>query len=141
MADTDELTGLVAKLADLRSKEDQASQAKKVITQELEATELRLLELLEQSGLKDFSCGSGKIYLSFRSSVKIPRTPEEIAALAEYLRAQGKYDMVFKPNSASLNSCWKEEFELAKERGELDFNMPGVAGVTLIPTLNFRSPK
>lgn len=135
---TEDLNFYVDKIAELRAQEAQLSMQKKVVTEELESVETRMLEMLMEAELKSYRAPMGLVSVSVRSSVKIPRDPEQVAILAKYLRDRNKYDLVFKPNSASLNALWKEEFEAAKEAGADDYNMPGIEGVTVTPNLSFR---
>lgn len=141
MATTNELNELVSQIKELRGQEAQASAAKKAITTELEMAEEKMLKLLEDSDLKSYKAPEGLVSLSFFTSVKTPKTREDIEALAEYARSVGKYDFVFKPGSASVNSFYKEQLELAKEQGKDDFEVPGLKEVTIEPRLSFRTAK
>jgi Lon protease-like protein len=125
----------------LRTEEAQAQAVKKAISEQLEVAEKTMIELLVAADLKTYPAPAGKCTVTYRTSVKLPQTPEEKEALAEYCRAKGKYEMVFKPNSQSLNSFWKEEFDAAAEAGADDFQMPGVSGITITPNLSFTRSK
>ena len=141
MVTTEELNEQARKIAFLRAHESNAHQAKKVISDELEACEARMIEMLTESNLKTYKSEAGTATVVARSSVKLPQSPEDIAALAEYARSRHRYDQLFKPNSQSLNSFWREEFEEAQAKGASDYNMPGVGGVTLNLSLSFTKHK
>lgn len=138
MTTVQSLNTLANEIADLRDEEAKASLVKKDVADRLEAKEIQMREALEANGITEFASPRGKFYIAYRSSVKVPRTPEELAALTAYLQSQGAYDLVFKPNSQSLNSFVKEEFEKAKRDGRDDFVVPGCGEMTLTPILNFR---
>lgn len=136
-----EMNGLAASIAQLRDEEDAASQVKKKATQALEAVETRMLTLLLENNLQNYKAPAGLCSVTARTSVKTPKTPQEKQALYDYLKAQGRFDDLISVNSATLNSYYKEEFELAKERGDDDFKIPGLTEVTVTPNLSFRRPK
>ena len=132
------LTAQVARIKELREKEAEAKMAKSVISQELEGAEKRMLEMLEEANLKSFKTPFGTVTMTTLQSVKLPQSPEDKAALYEYLRNMGMYDAVVKPNSQALNALWKEKFEEAQMSGATDFEMPGVSGVSINLNLSFR---
>jgi hypothetical protein len=101
---------------------------------DLERTLLNTLEALEK---KDYSSPSGKIYVSHKSSVKVPQGLER-EAFFEYLKDRGIFENMITVNSATLNSWYKEETSNL-ETGVL--LIPGLGIPTIIPTLNFRKAK
>lgn len=134
----DDLRAQVARVAELRITDTQAGLAKKITAELLDEEERKLLELLEGAGLENFKCEHGMVSRYFRSSVKIPREPGDLLKLKVFLEQRGETDLVFTPNSAKLNSYFKEALEEAKRLGQDDFEIPGVEGVTLTPILSFR---
>lgn len=134
----DQLTRQCQKIADLRWEESQLSMTKKKVTEELELAEKEMLEMLNQSGLKNFKSPVGTVSISHRTSVKTPKTEEDRQAFFEYLKSKGLYDTMISVNSATLNSFYKAEFEEAKERGDDDFEIPGIKEVTIDQNLSFR---
>lgn len=127
----------VATIAALRAEEEQASRAKKEVTERLEAAEARMLEMLTDSGMTNYRSPLGLVTVAFRTSVKTPKTPAEKELFHNWLRAQGLYDQLISVNSQTLNSLYKSELEKAKERGDTDFAIPGIDGVTIAPQLRF----
>ena len=138
---TEEMNILAERIDNLRRKESEAAQAKKVITEELEVIETMMLDALMESQLKNYRAPAGLASVGFRLSVKTPKTAEDVALLAEYTKKVGKYDLVFKPGSAAITSFYKEEAAQAEERGEEDFKVPGLTEVTMTPILSFTRPK
>lgn len=141
MISTDDLNSKAEQIAQLRTEEAQAGAVKKAISEQLEKAELQMIEMLIAADLKTYPAPAGKCTVTYRTSVKLPQSPEDKEALANYCREKNKYDLVFKANSQSLNSFWKEEFELAQEAGADDFKMPGVDGITITPNLSFTRNK
>lgn len=136
-----ELIDLAANIVELRDKEKEASDAKKVITAKLEIAEIKALELLQANNLKQFRAPACLLSLAFLTSAKTPKTPEDKAALFAYLKEINRYDDMVSVNSQTLNSFYKEQLELAKERGEDDIQIPGITEVTVLPRLSVTRPK
>jgi trans-2-enoyl-CoA reductase len=61
-----------------------------------------------------------------KASCKIPQDPMDKQALFDWMQEKGIYDAYRTVNSQSLNSLVKHEYDLAKERGEFDFKIPGL---------------
>lgn len=133
-----DLNNLAGEIAELRSQEALASQGKKKITEALETAETKMIELLTGAGLTKFDSAFGKVVISHRLSVKTPKTPEDREAFYNRLKEQGLYEAMISVNSQTLNSYYKEEFEKAKERGDDDFEIPGIREVTMNPILSFK---
>lgn len=134
----EQLTRQCQKIADLRWEESQLSMTKKKITEELEIAEKEMLEMLTASNLKNFKSSAGLVSITHRTSVKTPKTEEDRQAFFEFLKSKGLYDSMISVNSATLNSFYKAEFEEAKERGDDDFEIPGIKEVTIDQNLSFR---
>lgn len=133
----DELTKQVEEVARLRAVEEAASRAKKEATEVLEAAESRMLEMLTESGLKNFNSPHGKVVMAFRTSVKTPKLPEDKEAFYTFLKSRGLYESLISVNSQTLNSLYKSEMEEAVARGEADFAIPGINEVNIVPQLRF----
>jgi len=136
-----EMNELAATIVELRDKEKEASNAKKVVTAQLEIAENRALALLEGHGLKQYRAPSCLLSLAFLTSAQTPKTPESKAALFQYLKSINRYDDMVSVNSQTLNSFYKEQLELAKERGEDDLKIPGITEVKVLPRLSVTRPK
>lgn len=126
-------------IKELRLKEAQIGQEKKLITNQLEIEEGKMIDMLETSGLSSYKGPEGQAIISARTSVKIPRTQEDREAFFNYLKELGLYDTMIGVNSQTLNSFYKSQFEEAKERGDVDFEIPGLKEVELRKTLSFRT--
>lgn len=138
MTTIQDINQLAEKIATLRAKEAEASLVKKEITTELEATEKQMIETLIANDMQSYKSPHGTCSLSFRTSVKIPRTAEDREAFFSYLKSKGLYDTMIGVNSQTLNSFYKSEIEAAKERGDADFNVPGISEISVNQILSFR---
>jgi hypothetical protein len=125
-------------IRELRKQETETSDLKKSITKQVEEAELKMVSLLNESGLKNFRCDAGLVSLAERLSVKTPKSPEDREAFFSYLRDKGLFDQMISVNSATLNSFYKNEFEAAKERGDDDFKIPGINEETMTVILSYR---
>lgn len=135
--DTNELNKLIGEISELRIRRAEANRVADGINFELKEKEAKMIEYMLASQLKFYKCAAGKITIKFIPQITLPKTPEDLAALAEYCRSVGAYDTLFKPGSQNLKSFYDQQLNLAIERGEEDFKMPGVNGVELKPTLSF----
>lgn len=133
-----ELNQKAERIKKLRDQETEASNAKKIVTQELELAEREFMETLKADGLDNFRSKVGLLSISHRKSVKTPKTDQDKAALYAYLKELGMYDRMISVNSQTLNSFYNDQFEQAKERGETDFEIPGLNEVTITETLSFK---
>lgn len=78
------------------------------------------------------------VLLGERTSVKTPKNNAERELFFEYLKEKGVYEDLRTVNSQSLNAFYKSELELALGRGELDFSIPGITEVLVVPKLSLR---
>ena len=138
MKTLEQMNAIAEQIAKLRSEEEMASQVKKEITSKLELAENEMILALQEADLKSYRSPAGLCTVTFRNSVKTPKTPEEKEAFYSFLKAKGYYDDLVSVNSQKLNGFYKEQFELAKERGEDDFEIPGLKEVTTVVNLSFK---
>ena len=137
MMTLDEMNALAEKIAKLRNEEDMASSVKKEISSKLEEAENAMVLALQEADLKSYRSPAGLCTVTFRNSVKTPKTPEDTQAFYAFLKEKGYYDALISVNSQKLNGFYKEQFELAKERGDDDFSIPGLNEVTTVVNLSF----
>jgi len=87
----------------------------------------RIMEDLELD--KQHLPGFGTIYRQKKYSIKVPKTPEDKKALFDWISANKGEDVLFNLQSIAsptVNALYKEELEIAKKEGNVDFNIPGV---------------
>ncbi len=129
------------KIADLRAlsvKEKDLKDALKEVNAVQAEIEAQLIEALMDNQLKNYRAPEGLVSLVQKTSVKTPKTPEAREAFFGWLRERGLYDQLISVNSMTLNALYKEEFEAAALRGDMDFKVPGLEEVTITPSISFR---
>lgn len=73
--------------------------------------------------------GFGTLYRQKKFSVKVPKTPDEKAALFDWIRDNKGEDVLFNLQtiaSPTVNALYKEELAEAKKEGNINFNIPGI---------------
>lgn len=135
----DEFDGLVEKLANFRKTLDEKKLETKVIADEADALERKLMAYLEENNRTSYKSPNGTVSIMHKWRVNLPATDEDKAALFEHLRERGLFERYATVNSNSLNSLFLQDWETAKERGEgMEFKMPGVGEAKLNKVLSFR---
>ena len=125
--EVEELKVLAEKVKIARQEYDKASKAQKEASELKGLLESKMLDALEEADLMRFDAHDVMFLVSNKTSAKTPKSPEEKELFFNYLREQGVYEDMITVNSATLNSYVKTEEALATERGELDFQIPGIA--------------
>ena len=110
----------------------------KVHDEELGELEAKAQAMLETSEKDKYVSEFGTMYLSYYTSVTVPKEIEDKHKLFEYLREKELFDEVVTVNSQWLNGYYKREDEAARESGELFMGIPGVGMPKTTPRLGFR---
>lgn len=123
-------------------KDRDAYEAKsKELTERLEAIKQTIIAHLQENELDSFESTECKIYLSNKSSVKVPRDPEKKKLLFDFIRSKYGPNVLMNMvtvNSMSFNSFYNEEEKHMLESGQIEFSMPGVDQPATYTTLNIR---
>jgi len=135
-----EMNTLAEEIATLRDEEKAASDAKHEITARLEAKEDKMLESLMANDIRSYKAPAGTVSIGFRTSAKLPQGDDR-KAFYDHLKAIGKFDIMISVSSQVYNAYVKEQFDLAKERGEGEPTIPGVSEVKMTPRLSFRKTR
>lgn len=118
---------------------DELSDASK----KLEALKLDALKAMEAMELeKQHVPGCGTIFRQKNFSVKVPKDPSNKSHLFNWIQQQKGSDVLqnmLSIHSASLNSFYKAELEVAKEQGNVDFKIPGIDAPEVYWTLGMRA--
>lgn len=121
---------------------DEISKQKKDEEQKLAQLEDQMIAALAALGRDNYQSKVGTFYLSHRTSVKVPKTPEAREAFFTYLKDKGVFENLITVNSQTLNSFYKEEFAAAQAEGRgLEFEIPGLDEPTIKESLGFRKAK
>lgn len=129
---------LVEELAEARAEQDRRRQALTEQTEKVDELEKRIISTLEAAEMDRLDAAGHYVLLGERTSVKTPKSNAERELFFEYLREKGVYEDLRTVNSQSLNAFYKSELELALGRGELDFSIPGITEVLVVPKLSLR---
>lgn len=126
-----ELDELVASVFAQRADIDESKAALTLLNKNLMALETKAMKYMEELDRTTYQSEFGTIYIKDDYSVKVPATPEDKQALFDHLKERGIFDRYATVNSKALNALFKEDFDMAIKRGELNFEMPGVGEKTL----------
>jgi len=137
----EEFDKLVARSFELKRELTALEEAKKPLNEELYKADQRILEQLQALGVNSFRSSSGLISKTNKYSVTTPKTREDKEAFFAWLRSKGEdvYWQHVGINSLTLQSIYKQEFEAAKEAGDLGFEIPGVGSPVLMESLSRRA--
>ena len=120
----------VKKLWEEKEKLDELKRVESVQSKVVEGLKIEVLKTMEASELdKQHVPGCGTVYRQRDFSVKVPKEIEAKLSLFEWIRdnkGEETLDAMVSINSQSLNSFYKAELALAKERGDVDFALPGI---------------
>lgn len=133
------------KIAAQRAVCKQKKEEHRIENRKLEELEGQMLVYLNHFRKTSYDvAGVGTLYITTRSSVLIPRSPEDKKALLSWLRSKGEAVYLDKVsvNAQTLNSLYNEEHEIAEREGSLDtFFIPGVGAPKKMQVLSLRKGK
>lgn len=134
---------LAEEISRLREREKELADQKSEVSRELEEKEAKVIELLMSNDLTSYKAPEGLMSISFRTSVRQPQGEQVPIWIQSLVKKFGSLEAAIQAgmlttNSMKLNSFYKEEMELARERGETDFQVAGLTEVKISPTLSFR---
>jgi len=125
---------------DLKKKIKELDDKKKELSSEATSLTKKILDHLENAGMRSFDTGIGAISIRENKSVKI----EDKEKFFSYLKESGEFEDIISVNSRTLNSYYKEKEEQAKQENNLDFLSSGIAGLSepkIFNTLSVRGIK
>jgi hypothetical protein len=83
--------------------------------------------------------GCGTIKISKKWSWKIPQNMEAKEKFFKFLKKKGIFMELVSVNSQTLNSFCKAELEIAKQRGDVDWNPDGLEAPNMIEKIQLSS--
>jgi len=137
----EDLDALCMKIQEAREVVKDLGEQKKSAQSHVDRLEYELLEFLKETNRKNYSGPNGLFYINHRMSVKVPKEEEKRKEFFWYLREKGIYDNMITVNSATLNAFYKDEIDAARERGDVDFAMPGIGEPTVSEVIAFKKGK
>lgn len=122
----DQIMALEAQVKELRAQAD--------------AMENRVRDTMKAHGMKKFHVtGKGTIGITNKYSWKIPQDLTKKREFLKYLQGKGVFLEMVSVNSQTLNKFCKEQIEIAKGEGKVDWNPDGLEPPTLRETITMRS--
>lgn len=119
-----------------RRKEDLEDQVKK-LNEDMDPLKKKLKFYLDEMGVTYVKRPEGVLILKQKYSFKVPKG-ENLQMFFQYLREQNLFDAYATVNSAQVNSYGNEAMEQALERGETNFEIPGLGKPVLYEDITFR---
>ncbi len=108
----------------------------------LKELEGKILQTLADHDMSSFKSSRGTVVRAVRYTVPTPKTIEDKVAFFDWLNKEKGREVYWtyaSVNSQSLNSFYKAEMEAAKEAGNFNFKIPGLAEPEATPILSRRS--
>lgn len=138
MTSISELSALHEEILRLDEKAESAKQAYLAELELANQARAKLMTMMESAQLTNFRSSHGQVVLSQKFSVRLPADPESWDSLWGYLKERGHYETLRTINHQRLNGWYKAELDAAKERGDIDLQIPGLAEPSFMPILSFR---
>lgn len=110
----------------------------KIHQEKLDELEAKAQSMLETSEKDKYVSNFGTLYLSYFTSVSVPKDLDSKKEFFAYLKEQNLFDEVVTVNSQWLNGFYRREDEAAREKGDLFLGFPGIGMAKTTPRLGFR---
>lgn len=104
----------------------------------LKNLEAKVTTALKELGRDSYKTPVGSLGIRQMWRVTTPKDAESKAKFFEFLKERGIYDEMISVNSQTLNAFYNREMEAAKEKGDIDFAIPGIAEPALFETVYMR---
>jgi len=130
-AKLDELAKVRDRVEDLKGEYDAESKV-------YEELKRKVLSYLKEANVPNYGNARIKVSQMKRWSCIVPKEPTKRQEFFEYLKTENLFDSHITVHSQTLNSLYKSKLEEAKERGDVDWVMPGVGEPNLVETLQVR---
>jgi len=90
------------------------------------AIDQRIIMHMQKHNKTSYKTQHGTVIAATRFGVSLPKDPDQLDALYGHLKKAGHFENLISINHMKLNSYYKQEMEVAKEKGDFDFKIPGV---------------
>lgn len=135
-----EMNELAEKIADLRDRKKDAEEIVSALSSELEFAQKRVIDLMIENELTSYKAPAGVMSVTHHFTAKLPQGDEKVKCF-DYLKSIGRFEEMASIHSQTFNSWVKEQYDLAKERGEGEPTLPGVSDVKTMLRISFRRTK
>lgn len=127
---------LYARWDEITAQDEQVKAMKK----EAEELENYVLATLKEHHMDKFHVkGCGTVGITKKFGWKLPNGMENKIKFFDYLKKRGVFMDLVSVNTMTLNKFCKEELEVAKEKGQVDWNPDGLEQPSIRETLVMRS--
>lgn len=126
-----DLDRLATEIFTLKSKAEVQEEALTATNKELGRAEQKCIEILKELGLETFKGSLGQVTPMQVESYPTPKDPDDRALFFNHLRERNLFDSMITVNYQTLNSWAKEEYQQAKDRGDIFFTIPGLSAPTI----------
>ena len=135
-----EMNTLAERIATARDQKAVAEEALSKVTDGLESLQKRAIDVLVENQLTSYKAPAGLISVTHHFTAKLPQGEDRVKCF-DYLKSIGRWDDMASIHSQTFNSWVKEQYDLAKERGEEEPQLPGVTDVKTQLRISFRRAK
>jgi len=136
--ETKELDKLVEEMFAARTAYQEADKVKKALGEEMDRLEEKVIDALVSLDKTNWDTDSCKVVINHRTSVLVPKTPEDKTKFYSYLKDKGMFDDMITVNSNTLNAFYKEQLNQALEAGDVNFRIPGIGEAAIVKNLQVR---
>lgn len=136
--DIEHVNGLCARAFQIRDEKAALAKQEKTLNEELAEIKRELVEIFNASKLDGFDASQGRVSLKNYFGVKTPKSVADKKAFAKYLEKKKIFWEMMSFNSAQVNSFFETEMEIAKQAGDVDFEIPGLGEKSHSQDVSFR---
>ena len=122
----------------LKKEIEELDKKSKELGENLSAIQNQIMEEMKNQGMSSFKHAHCMVILNTRFTVKQPVTPDEKQKFFDYLRERKIFEDMVSVNSMRLNAWFKEEMEVAKQKGDFGFKVPGLPEPSSLEYITFR---
>ena len=124
--------------ATLKNKMDELDIESKRLSGQYSTVSSEIINILEAMEIDSVKMHGFNFYVEEKASVKTPKELEDKKQFFDYLREIGIFDEMITVNSNSLNALYKSLAAEAAEKGNFDFQLPGIEKPTPYKNLRLR---
>lgn len=135
-----EMNALGERMSELKALKARADDEASRVSAELEGIKKQIIDYMLGHDLKSYRSPHGLLTVRSKFTAKLPQGENKIA-LFQFLKDEGEFERLASIHSATFNSWVQERYDLAKEAGEDEPQLPGVTEVGIFPTLSFTGAK
>lgn len=135
-----EVKELTQDLWQLRETKEDVKKDLESLQRRIDEIEGKLISILDAADMDRFDGDDCTVYLQEKTSVRIPKDPEAKREFFDYLKHRGEdlFSSMVTVNSQTLNAWYREQEQLALERGELELRIPGLGEPSRYQQLSVR---